>query len=232
MKMIDLFFCPIKFSVNYRKCKQQLENNDEIVLFSKYAAKIILTRTIFNKVNITFILDDFDTIDEINDLLFKEYGIPNSIRYEKTYVWKLGKIYITHGEEDTYYQDSKHIINISFIYPLMGMDYSYYMYIDKNIKPILEVWNFEKRFQFISPTKWIEYFYETKDFRYIFSIKKGKIILGAYEIKKEGKSSEEWIRWKQKTSFKSIKELELIINSFLSYIEEYDTGLKQNILSN
>lgn len=230
MKTIALFFSPIKFYTNYRKCKQQLKNNDEILLFSEYNAKILLARTIFNKVNITFILDDFDTIDKINNALFKEYGTPNLIRYGKTYIWKIDNIYITHGEEDTYYQDCKHIINISFVKPFMCVDYSYFMWIDKNIKPVFNLWNLKKSIQFISPTNWIEYFYETRNFRYIFGLKKGRITLESYEIWKEGKNKKELVHWKEKSKFKSIRELELIINSFLSFVEEYDDDLKQNEL--
>lgn len=33
MKKINLSFCPIKFSINYDKCKKQLRGVDEIILF-------------------------------------------------------------------------------------------------------------------------------------------------------------------------------------------------------
>ena len=111
----------------------------------------------------------------------------------------------------------------------MSIDYSYYMMIDKEIKNILSIWNLKKEAQFISPSKHINYFYETSKFRYVFILKKHKVSLGAHEICHKGKNKKELIHWKQTSKFKDIKELEIVINSFLSFIDDYDNSLKQNI---
>lgn len=228
MKKIQFDFIPISFPVKYSDCKKT-NFPDVITLFNKFNTKVLLSKTLFNKVDITFIFDEFNSIDDINNLLFERYGVPNMIKYGKTYIWRIDKLYLTHGEEDTYYQDSKHILNLSYVAPFMSIDYSYYMMIDKVIKNILSIWNFKKEAQFISPSKHINYIYETSNFRYVFILKKHKVSLGAHEIWHEGKNKKELIHWKQTSKFKAIKELEIVINSFLSFIEEYDNSLKQNI---
>ena len=40
----------------------------------------------------------------------------------KNYIWKIGKLYLTHGEEDTYYQDCKHILNLSYVAPFSSIE--------------------------------------------------------------------------------------------------------------
>lgn len=228
MNKIQFDFIPIIIPAKYSVCKK-MKFPDSITLFNKFNTEVLLSKTIFDKVHITFIFDDFNSIDEINDLLFERYGAPNLIKYGKTYIWKIGKLYLTHGEEDTYYQDCKHILNLSYISPFMSIDYSYYMMLDKEIKNILSIWSLKKSVQFISPSKEINYFYETNEFRYIFMLKKHKVSLEVHEIWSEGKNRKELIHWKQKSKFKNLKELEIVITSFLSFIEEYDNYLKQNI---
>ena len=228
MNKIKFDFIPTSFPVKYNDCKKK-SFPDEMTLFNKFNAKVIFSKTLFNKVDITFIFEDFNSIEEINDILFEKYGVPCLIKYGKTYIWKIDKLYLTHGEEETYYQDSKHILNLSYVAPFMSIDYSYYMIIDKEIKNILSIWNFKKEVQFISSSKNINFFYKTNKFRYIFILKKRKISLQAHEVWSEGKNIKELVHCKQKNIFKSIKELEIVINSFLSFLEDYDDSLKQDI---
>ncbi len=61
------------------------------------------------------------------------------------------------------------------------------------------------------------------------SIKKYYIRKLNSTIAAKSEEEKELIYWKQKSKFKDIKELEIVINSFLSFIEEYDNSLKQNI---
>lgn len=228
MKKIQFDFISMSFPTKYSDC-MKMNFSGEITLFNKFNTKVLFAKTVFNKVDITFIFDDFNSIEEINDFLFKRYGAPNSIKYGKTYIWKIDNLYLTHGEEDTYYQDSKHILNLSFVAPFMSIDYSCYMMIDKEVKSILSIWNLKKEVQFISSSKDINYLYETNKFRYIFILKKHKVSLEAHEIWREGKNRKDLVHWKQKNKFKTLKELKILINSFLSFVEEYDDSLKQNI---
>ena len=228
MKKIQFDFIPISFPTKYSDCKK-MNFSDEITLFNKFNTKVLLSKTLLNKVDITFIFDDFNSIEEINNFLFKKYGVPSLIKYGRTYIWKIDNLYLTHGEEDTYYQDSKHILNLSYVAPFMSIDYSYYMMIDKEIKSILSIWNLKKEAQFISSSKNINYLYKTNKFRYIFMLKKHKVLLEAHEILREGKNRKDLVHWKQKNKFKTLEKLEIVINSFLSFVEEYDDSLKQNI---
>ena len=48
---------------------------DVITLFNKFNTKVLLSKTLFNKVDITFIFDEFNSIDEVNNLLFERYNV-------------------------------------------------------------------------------------------------------------------------------------------------------------
>lgn len=85
MKKIQFDFIPISFSVKYSDCKK-MNFPDVITLFNKFNTKVLLSKTLFNKVDITFIFDEFNSIDDINNLLFERYGVPNMIKYGKTYI--------------------------------------------------------------------------------------------------------------------------------------------------
>ena len=94
MNKIQFDFIPISFPVKYSDCKKMNLSN-EITLFNKFNTKLMFLKAPFNKVDITFIFDEFNSIDVINDFLFEKYGTPNLIKYGKTYIWKIGKLYLT-----------------------------------------------------------------------------------------------------------------------------------------
>ena len=88
MNRIQFDFIPISFPVKYSDCKK-MNFPDVITLFNKFNTKVLLSKTLFNKVDITFIFDEFNSIDEVNNLLLERYGVPNMIKYGKTYIWKI-----------------------------------------------------------------------------------------------------------------------------------------------
>ena len=227
MEFLDLDFIPKKLPIQYKLCKKEIATNDLIVLFGKYPTKVTLSKTILGKIDITFEFENFEALEEINNLLFQKYGEPQYIQSESTYIWNLGKIFISHGEEEIYYQNSVHFLNISFAKPFRGIDYSYYNEYNLFMKRCISVWNLQKYTGFIDFAGRIHYFYQTKNFRYIFSFDKHKIKMEAHEINKTDKLIKELVHWKQKNRFKELSELDVIINSFLLYLEEYDLDLHQ-----
>ena len=227
MEFLDLDFIPKKLPIQYKFCKKEIATDDLIFLFDKYPAKTTLSKTILGKIDITFEFENFDALEEINNLLFQENGEPQYIQSEGTYTWKLGKIFLSHGEKEIYYQHGVHFLNISFAKPFWGIEYSYYKEHNLFMKRCISVWNLQKVTNFIDFAGKIHYFYQTKNFRYIFDLNKHKIEMAAHEINKTDKPIKELVHWKEKKRFKELSELDVIINSFLSYLEEYDSDLHQ-----
>lgn len=227
MDFIELDFIPIRIPSKYSECLNFGIDNSEIQLFTKYKTKIVISRNLFNKVSINFEFENVNTITEINEILFEKYGEPQYARFANQCVWKIGRLFLSHGEKEAYFQHSVHIINISYVKPCNLIAYSKYKEITKHINNILISWNLNLSFNTVKRSDAYHFYCVTQKFRYIFIVKKRRIIMHGVEINKEGKEEEDLVRWDQEQKFTSIQELENIIDSFLVYMEEYDVDLKK-----
>lgn len=229
MKNIEFDFLPITINKKYSKAIQELPNNSNIILFDKYEGTIKLYKNWFDKVCVYISFDDFKIQDEITNELTSRFGNPELFSFATLRVWNIDDLYVSFGELETNYNVSELVLKISLIKPFNLMKYDYFL----NIKNILSNIAYNWNLNFVcKPSvlfdKTILCIYENKNYQYTISIKKNKIEMFSHEKVLVDAGTKLVPSWKEKNKI-NIENLELIITSFFTYMQEYDQSLTQRV---
>ena len=233
--MKEISFANLNFNIvdSYKDMKSRIENEENIRLFGEFDAKATVCKFwgLFGGVEIDFEIDNQDasTLSKIDDILTQEYGKPDYIVKGSLKVWKQKDCYIIHGMDEKQYQVDVHILQVCFKKPYYFMlDYAKY---DRYVEILNEisakrglVWNNHLVVVGKRMLAWMN----TENYEYFLSFSRNKFAFYSSQKKKENERTCLIPSWNIEGKYKTIEDLHNQLESFFSYLEEYDLSIKRD----
>lgn len=233
--MKELVFGNLNFNIvnSYKVMRSRIDNGNTIVLFDDFSAKMFVRKT-FLGAEIEFEIDnqDVSALKRIDVILIREYGNPSHIAHGCLKVWKQKGFYIVHGRDEKHYNVDVHIIKICFKKPYWFLlDYQHYKEYLDIINKACEKHDVEWSETIVVVDKRKMAFLETKCFQCFLSFGRNKFAFYSSEKKREAEGIRLVPFWNTTGKYKTMQELYELIDSFFSYLEEYDSDKKGRLNS-
>lgn len=227
-KYIEFDFLPIKINRKYKIAINQIPKDTKVVIFNKYQAAISLCKNWFGKVNAMIIFEDIEVKNEIFKKLVTEFGQPKFVSFSNLNIWMIDDLYLSFGEKELHLNDTRLVIEISLIKPLVRMKYNEFL--DKTfvLRNIVKSWNVEFVFEpVVQIDKTVMCSYHSDLYQYTIYIKKNRLEIFSQEKKVMDDGIHFIPGYNRKHKFESQNELEILIDSFFEYMEKDDSTLSR-----
>ena len=228
--MKEIVFGGLNFSISnsYRTMKSRINNCSCVSLFGEFSAKVLIYKS-FLGAEIEFEIDKWDasTLSRIDDILTGEYGEPAYIAKGEMKVWKGKDFYIVHGMDEKHYQVDVHIVKICFHRPYFFMvDYEKYREYLLIFNEVGEKWGLRWSGNLVVLDSKMSVLADTENYSYFLYFGKSTFTFYSSEKKKEAVGVRLVPFWNTKGKYKTAQDLHIQLDSFFSYLEEYDQSLK------
>ena len=229
--MKEIIFGGLDFPItnSYKIMKSRVEDGSSLCLFGEFAAKVLIYRNFLWGAEIEFEIDSYDAsaLSRIDDILTGEYGEPAYIAKGEMKVWEEKDFYIVHGMDEMHYQVDVHIVKICFHRPyffMLGYEkYREYLLIFNEVS---EKWGLRWSGNLVVLDSQMSVLADTENYSYYFYFGKGKFVFYSSEKKKEDVGVRLVPFWNTKGKYKTAQDLHIQLDSFFSYLKEYDQSLK------
>ena len=232
-KNIEFFDFSHFLSNDYTEMTEMKKTLDDPVLFGRPVTLINVRSRPLGTCSIEFSYDFFDNefISETNRRISEKMGSPQYYDDSGRKIWMSNGITVINGGVETQYNVVIHKIVICFYKPLIRK-YSHERLDTLNTvtKNVALRWKIDKYNSFAARGRIFLMYFETEKYQYTFSIKGKKLEMRSFrkELEKGYEVPDYYtynLEWCQKTTVKSINDVESSVESFLLYMEEYDRSL-------
>ena len=233
-KNIAFFDFPYILSNDYKEMSGKAEALESPILFGRPISSVRVRPDLFDTCFIELSFDFFDDtfLDESDRLISSKMGKP--LYYDKSgrKIWEHNGITVINGGKETSYNVVVHSVIICFRIPFVKKyPYRKWEKLEALANKTAEQWKIPKHRTLTVGGRLFILFFETEDYHYNFTLMGKKLRMNSYrkELQK-GFECPDYYTYKpdlsQKTRARDFDDFEMKVNSFFSYLEEYDKNLE------
>lgn len=237
--MKKIAFGDLDFNIvnSYKSMKSIIDGRERVLLFNEFWAKPMLCKELFRS-HIDFEIEDVsnEALTRVERILTERYGEIDFITNTSYYIRKEIGFYITHSVYETYFQDTTvHLLRVTFYkpYSFMWPYKKLHLYVQA-VDRIKEKWGLEYSFSSVPIVESITngnaiLYLSTERFQYMISFTDRKFGFYSSTVTKTGNNLiNEKPFYHQKGKHRGVDDLYIKLDSFFTYLEEYDEGLKKS----